>query len=92
MKIDRDEKQTIIYYQQTFEPEAGKRVLDNLKKLSRVLLATVPMDNDGKLDPYMMAYQNGQRSVLVHIYAKLRKDPYEVKQSKAINIERENDG
>ena len=88
---DRDEKQLIIDYLQTFEPEAGQRVLDNLKKLSKVLLSTVPMGNDGKLDPYMMAYQNGQRSVLVHIYAKLRKDPYEVKQDRAINIKRKED-
>ena len=92
MKIDRDEKQTIIDYQQTFGTEAGKRVLDDIKKLSKVLFAIVPYDNNGRLDLGAMAYKDGQRSVLVHIYAKLRKDPYEVKQSKAINIERENDG
>lgn len=88
---DRDEKQKIIDYQ-LFGTEAGKRVLDDLKKKSKVLLATVPMGNDGRLDPYMLAYQHGQRSVLVHIYAQLRKDPYEAKQVKAINKERENDG
>lgn len=91
MKPNKDEKQKIIDYQQTFTPEAGKRVLDDLKKRSKVLLAIVPMGNDGKLDLGMLAYQSGQRSLLVHIYAQLRKDPYEVKQTRAIN-EREEDG
>lgn len=91
MKEIKNEKQKIIDYQQIFDTEAGKRVLNDIKRLSKVLFAIVPMGNDGKLDPYMMAYQNGQRSVLVHIYAQLKKDPYAVKQVKAIN-EREEDG
>jgi len=91
MKKDKDEKQLIIDYNQTFEPPAGKRVLDDIKRLSRVLFAIVPLDNTGRLDKDMMIYQNGQRSVLVHIYAQLKKDPYEVKQTKAINYERENE-
>lgn len=91
MKEIKDEKQKIIDYQQIFDTEAGKRVLDDIKRLSRVLFATVPLDNAGRLDQGMMTYQNGQRSVLVHIYAQLKKDPYAVKQVKAIN-EREEDG
>lgn len=86
-----DEKQLIIDYQQTYGTEAGKRCLDDIKRLSKVLFSTVPLDNVGRLDQGMMTYQNGQRSVLVHIYSQLRKDPYEVKQVKAINYERENE-
>ncbi len=84
-----DKKQLIIDYKQTFEPEAGQRVLADLKKRSKVLFAPIPIDKNGKLDSHMMAYQNGQRSHTIHIYAQLGKDPYEVKQIKAINYERE---
>lgn len=86
---DRDEKQTIIDFQQTFGTEAGKRVLANLRRNSKI---------DGYLNlmkdftPIQVAFAEGQRSMMMHIYAQLRKDPYEVKQKKAINYERENDG
>ena len=84
-----DKKQLIIDYKQTFEPPAGQRVLADLKKRSKVLLALIPLDKNGRLDSHMMVYQNGRRSNVLHIYAQLEKDPYEVKQTKAINYERE---
>lgn len=86
---DRDEKQTIIDYQQTFGTEAGKRVLAKLRSHSKI---------DGYLNlmrdftPIQVAFAEGQRSMMMHIYAQLRKDPYEVKQKTAINYERKNDG
>ena len=86
---DRDEKQTIIDFQQTFGTEAGKRCLANLRSRSRI---------DGYLNlmsdatPIQVAFVEGQRSMMMHIYSQLRKDPYEVRQKKAINYERENDG
>lgn len=92
MKEKRDEKQLLMDYHQTFELRAGKNVLEDLKRLSKVLFSTIPLDNVGRLDQGMMTYQNGQRSVLVHIYAQLKKDPYEVKQVKAINEREEEDG
>jgi len=86
-----DKKQLVIDYHQTFEAPAGQRVLADLKKKSKVLFAPIPIDKNGRLDSHMMAYQNGQRSHMIHIYAQLRKDPYVVKQDRAIN-EREEDG
>lgn len=89
MKENRDEKQTIIDFQQTFGTEAGKRVVSHLRSYSKI---------DGYLNlmrnatPIQVAFAEGQRSMMMHIYTKLGKDPYEVKQEKAINYERENDG
>lgn len=88
--FEDEKKQLIIDYKQTFEAPAGKRVLEDLKKRSNVLFAPIPFDKENRLDPYLMVYQNGKRSVMIHIYAQLKKDPYEVKQVKAIN-ERENE-
>ena len=89
MKPKRDEKQTIIDFQQTFGAEAGKRVIANLRSYSKI---------DGYLNimrdatPIQVAFAEGQRSMMMHIYSQLKKDPYEVKQVKAINYEREEDG
>jgi hypothetical protein len=83
-----DEKQTIIDFQQTFGTEAGKRVLENLRTNSKI---------DGYLNvmrditPTQIAFAEGQRSMMMHIYAQLKKDPYAVRQRKAINYERKED-
>ena len=100
MKIDRDEKQTIIDYQQTFGTEAGKRVLRDLMNQIKFDVTHVPLykthpmylDNNGNVDTHKLVSASRQRDIIIYIYAKLAKDPYEVKQSKAINIERKEDG
>jgi hypothetical protein len=89
MKENRDEKQVIIDFQQTFGTESGKRVLANLRHHSKI---------DGYLNvmkgmtPIQMAFAEGQRSMMMHIYTKLGKDPYEVRQARALNFERKEDG
>jgi hypothetical protein len=79
------EKQLIQDYHETFGTPAGKRCLDDLRKLSKLLVSSIPVDNTGKLDLGMLAYQTGQQSVLKHIYIKLNKNPNEPKQTVAIN-------
>ena len=86
------EKQLIISYNAWFNDPHGKIVMEDLKKLSRVCFSTLPCDNTGKLDSHMMSYQNGQKSVLIHIYAMLKKDPNVEKQTRAINVKGKEDG
>ena len=80
-----ESQQLVIDYQNTFDSEMGRRVLADLKKLSKLNSSFVPIDNEGRIDPLQLMRNEGQRSVLVHIYTKLGKDPFEVKQERAIN-------
>jgi len=68
-------------YKETFAPPAGLRVLDDLKKSTRAMVANVPTDNN----PLLMAFREGQRSVMIHIYHKLNKDLSKPRQERAIN-------
>lgn len=90
MKPDKDEKQEVIDFQQTFGSEAGKRVLTNLRSLSKID-GYLNLTHNKDITAIQVAFAEGQRSFMMHIYSKIGKDPYEVKQSKAINIERENE-
>ena len=89
--MNKDEKQNIIDYQQTFGTEAGKRVVENLRKHSKID-GYLNLTSNKDITAIQVAFAEGQRSFMMHIYAQLKKDPYEVKQAKAINYERENDG
>lgn len=83
---DRDEKQKIIDYQQTFGAEAGKRVLADLRGLSKID-GYLNLTHNRDITAIQVAFAEGQRSFMMHIYSKMGKDPYEVKQAKAINYE-----
>jgi hypothetical protein len=75
----KKEKQINIDYRETFAPEYGKRVLANLTRTTGALKANPPTD------ALTMAYKEGQRSVIIHIYAMLNKQINEPKQERAIN-------
>lgn len=90
MKPNKDEKQKIIDYQQTFEPEAGKRVLADLRGLSKID-GYLNLTHNKDITAIQVAFAEGQRSFMMHIYSQIGKDPYEVRQKRAIN-EREEDG
>lgn len=77
---DQEAKQLILDYKFVFSSEEGKRVLADLKKLAKLNLSIVPHDQQGRIDPMAVMRNEGQRSVLVHIYRMLEKDPYEVRQ------------
>ena len=89
--FEDEKKQLIIDYKQSFEPPAGQRVIDNLRKLSRID-GYLNLANNKNITAIQVAFAEGQRSVMMHIYSQLGKDPYEVKQTKAINYERKEDG
>lgn len=87
---DKDDKQKIIDFQQTFSPESGKRVLVDLRSLSKID-GYLNLIHNKDITAIQVAFAEGQRSVIMHIYSQLRKDPYEVKQVKAVNYERKNE-
>jgi hypothetical protein len=76
--------QLVIDYQETFNGEHGKRVLEHLRKISNLNRVVIPTDNNGRIDHLEVMRNEGQRSVVIHIYTMLNKDPCEVKQEKAI--------
>jgi len=88
---DEDKKQLIIDYMQTFEPPAGQRIVDNLRKLSRID-GYLNLAHNKDITAIQVAFAEGQRSVMMHIYAQLGKDPYAVKQDRAINERKNEDG
>jgi hypothetical protein len=85
---EEDKKQLIIDYTQTFEISSGRRVLADLKRLSKID-GYLNLASNKDITAIQVAFAEGQRSVMMHIYAQLKKDPYAVKQIKAINYERE---
>ncbi len=69
-------------YNQTFDTPHGQRTIDDLKKFTGAMRANIPSDNN----PLMMAYREGQRSVMIHIFHKLRQDLSKTnKQTHAVN-------
>jgi len=77
-------QQLVIDYQETFNGPHGKRVLADLRSHSKIDGYLNIMGNK-EIKPFHIAFAEGQRSVLIHIYSKLGKDPYEVKQVRARN-------
>lgn len=66
-------------YFQTFETPHGKRVLDDLRKLSGLMSNVINKDSQGRLDPWMENRKLGRKDILIHIYTKLKQKPYESK-------------
>ncbi len=85
-----DEEKTIqlvMDYKRTFETLEGKRVLANLRKISRFDLSVIPTGNDGHTDIYEVMRNEGQRSVVLHILKKIETDLSKPKQTEAISKE-----
>ena len=79
-------KQTVIDYQSTFNTEKGKRVLADLRKRCPFLCDTI--NTSSGIDVNRLLYLEGQRSVLLHIYRMLRRDPNEEVPERAVNRNR----
>jgi len=76
-------KQTVIDYHVTFNSEHGKRVLNDLRKRCPFLCDTINTANG--IDVNKLLYLEGQRSMLLHVYRMLKRDPNEEVPTKAIN-------
>lgn len=74
-----DEAQKIISYKHAFAGEHGERVLADLRRLStydRSAVSAIDNKNPIPIDPLRLAFQEGQRSVIVYILRKLKQDAY----------------
>lgn len=74
-----DKIQQTIDYQEAFGTPGGKRILENLKRLSHYNTAYVPRGVDGYIDSHEMCREEGKRAVIVHIEMILKRDPNKVK-------------
>jgi hypothetical protein len=86
---DREDqkKQLIVDYKQTFLTPQGQRVLEDLERKTTLHRSSVKPGQP--IDTNRLIYDEAQRSMILYILQKMGKDPYEVKQSKAIQKENE---
>lgn len=68
-KVSEQIKSNIVQYQKVFGSVEGKSVLSDLMLNNHVLLGTFDKD------PMVMAFREGQRSVIMDILSKLNIDP-----------------
>jgi len=64
---EESKKQLFIDFQKAFSTGSGKVVLQALRKRAMSELVFNPKDNVGRIDPYQVVYNNGQRSVITYI-------------------------
>jgi len=83
-KREEDVWQEIKDFKETFESPEGKRVVERLKRLSNYDYVLVPVDNNGRIDVNQVMFNEGQRSVMVHILRKLKTDLGKPKQTEAV--------
>ncbi|RLE44514.1 hypothetical protein DRJ16_02135 [Candidatus Woesearchaeota archaeon] len=67
-------EQLVRDYKTVFGSEAGKRVLEDLKRICNVLFTSF------RSDPYETAFCEGQRSVFLHIQTMVERDMEEIKK------------
>ena len=77
-------KLLVMDYMNTFGTEAGKRVLEDLKKKSGFNFAEIPVGTDNHIDIYAVMHNEGERAVIINILRMLAKKPYEKRQTEAI--------
>jgi hypothetical protein len=65
--MDTEQKQEITDFKEVFGSVQGKRVLERLIKLSNYRYVRI----DQPIDPYRLAYDEGQRSVLCYVINKV---------------------
>lgn len=76
-RMTDEEKQRLMDYKNTFLPEAGKRVLADLKKKARYDNLAVPKDSLGRVDPWEIVRREAQRNVITNIIKQIEKVPKE---------------
>jgi hypothetical protein len=84
---DREDqkKQLIIDYKQVFLTPQGERVLEDLTKKTSLKRTTIP--ESGPINKDRILVEEGKRLMILYINTMLDKNPYERKQSKAIDKE-----
>jgi hypothetical protein len=77
-----EKKQLLIDYNTTFNTAAGKRVKADIEKKSQFNSGVIPLDEQGRIDPLAMAYNEGKRALPIHINKMLKKKPKKQTKSK----------
>ena len=70
-------------YIQMFNSPQGKRILDDLMKITKSEICVVPFDNEGRLDVNQLVRNEGKRAVITYIKGMMSKDVTKDKQVKA---------
>ena len=83
-KREAEKEQLTRDYKFTFGSPDGKRVVKDLKSLANYDLVLVPLDNNGKIDSHQVMFNEGRRSVIVHILRKIKVDLGKPKQTEAV--------
>jgi hypothetical protein len=73
--MEAETRQEIVDFKETFGSVQGKRVLERLVKLSNYKYVRI----DQPIDPYRLAYDEGQRSVVCYIVNKVESKLEETK-------------
>jgi len=76
-------RQLVIDYHTTFNTEGGKRVLSDLRRRCPFLGESINVSKG--VDVNKLLYLEGQRSVLLHIFKMLHRDPNEEVPERAIH-------
>lgn len=76
-------KQLLIDYRKTFLSTEGQRVLADLRKRCPLLTDALSVSNG--IDVNKLLFLEGQRSVLLHVYKMLGRDPNEEAAERAVN-------
>ena len=81
-------KQLIYDYKATFGTEAGKRVIEDLKKRCQLLTDGINVSNG--VDPNKALVLLGEHRLMMHILKTIGTDPYAEVQKEAVSERKEN--
>ena len=79
-----DRLKLIQAYKETFTTEHGSQVLEDLRRLTQINSSVNRLDSTGRIDPYKVVEDLGQRKVMIHIEAMINKDTNIKKQKEAV--------
>lgn len=77
--MNKEAKQRVLDFQETFGTKAGERVLEHLIVWSTMRISSV--ESTGKVDTNRLLFNEGKRVVILWIMELLNKDPYEQRQT-----------
>lgn len=81
--MDEKEAEKIKDYKECFSTPGDMRVLADLAKRANLYYSLEHLDKQGRMDPFAVVREEGQRSVVMYIYRYLNKNPFEQRQRKA---------
>ena len=84
MELTKLQRQTLAI-QKAFTTDDGKEALKWLVSITKPDVVQVPEDSNGRVDTYIVGMNEGKRSVMAQLRAKLNKSLNESKQKEAIN-------